>query len=161
MGLSSFLKLEDEEENSKYRDWFLDYIRRDFGPNVFALWNVLHEPSTTETWVQLKDDEGIVGYVQKHFSDRWERIFVTMNGFVSEDLFIKTVGERESLYFSIDPEHLSMVTRVFEPQGSPFYPYAGDIACFLVMAISKNNYNRCLKEKEAVRLSFEDWSWLD
>ena len=156
MGLSSFLKLEDEEESSKYRDWFLDYIRRDFGPNVFALWNVLHEPSTTETWVQLKNDEGIVGYVQKHFSERWERIFVTMNGLVSEDLFLKAIGERESLYFSVDPEHLPMVTRFFKPRGSLFYPNAGDMACFLVMNISKDRYNRCLREKEAIRLSLED-----
>ncbi|MFX0162699.1 MAG: GNAT family N-acetyltransferase [Candidatus Hodarchaeota archaeon] len=156
MGLSSFLKLEDEEEKGKYRDWFLDYIRKDFGPNVFSLWNFLHEPSTTETWVQLKDDEEVVGYVQKHFSERWERIFFTMNGMVSEDLFLKTVGEKESLYFSVDPEHLPMVTRIFEPRGSPFYPYAGDIACFLVMNISKDRFKRCLREKEAVRLSLED-----
>ncbi len=156
LGLSSFLKLEDEEEGGKYRDWFLDFVRRDFGPNVFVLWNFLYEPSTTETWLQLKDDKEVVGYVQKHFSDRWERIFVSMNGLVSEDLFLKVVGEREFLYFSVDPEHLSMVTRVFEPQGSLFYPYAGDMACFLVMSISEDRFNRCLREKEAFRLSLED-----
>jgi len=156
LGLSSFLKLEDEEESSKYRDGFLDFIRRDFGPNVFVLWNFLHEPSTTETWLQLKEDERVVGYIQKHFSERWERVFFTMHGLVSEDLFLKAVGEKESLYFSVDPEHLPMVTRFFEPRGSLFFPDADDMACFLIMNVSKNRFNRGLRGKEAVRLSLQD-----
>jgi len=126
--------LEDIDEKS-----FYNYLDKDRIRHIFTIYDLKNMREKTRVWVALRNSE-ITGYLFE-----FERRFVHTHG--DPESVSKLIGQTEldEPVLVVYPEHLTIVTEVFEPVEPLDSASKGKITTFLVMIVDAASFRPVIK----------------
>ena len=128
---------------------FLDFLNRDPILHIFTIYDLKFMRDKTKVWIAFKNDD-ICGYVLE-----FDRRIVHTHGTVkSVDKLLDRITLDE-VVFVVEPDHLAVVEKVFEPIGPTDASSKGKVTTYLVMKLNPKIFKPIIRHP-VKKLGFED-----
>ena len=138
------LSIEEVDEKA-----FLDFLNRDPILHIFTIYDLKFMRDMTKVWIALENDD-ICGYVFE-----FDRRIVHTHGTVESVAKLLDRIALDEVVFVVEPDHLTVIEKVFEPIGPTDASSKGKVTTYLVMKLDPKIFKPIIKHR-VKKLGFED-----
>ncbi len=118
---------------------FLDFLGRDKILHIFTIYDLKYMRDKTKVWIAFKNEE-IHGYIFE-FDNR----IVHTHGTVESIAKLLDCIDLDEVTFVIEPHHLAVVEKVFEPVEPSDSSSQGKITTYFVMKLNPNTFKPMIR----------------
>jgi GNAT superfamily N-acetyltransferase len=133
------LKAVPLQEKDKNR--FLDFLGKDEVRHIFTIYDLKHMSDKTRIWVATKEGQ-TVGYVFE-----FDKRIVHTHGTVESVNRLLPYIRLDELTFVIEPNHLTLIERFFEPLEPTDAASKGKITKYFVMKVEARRFKPIIRHK--------------
>jgi len=138
------LSIEEVDEKA-----FLDFLNRDQILHIFTIYDLKFMRDKTKVWIAFKNDD-ICGYAFE-----FDRRIVHTHGTVESVAKLLDYIALDEVVFVVEPDHLAVIEKVFEPIGPTDTSSKGKVTTYLVMKLDPKIFKPIIKHR-VKKLGFED-----
>lgn len=124
-----------------YEKRLLEYMNHDRISHFYPIYDILHMPEKTRTWLALSGNT-LVGYLVE-----FDKRILCLRGDADAVPRLLEQNDLATALFNIEPGHLSAVKRIFEPVAPSDKMTIGEISTFTPMLVTCERFKPVVKHK--------------
>lgn len=124
-----------------YEKRLLEYMNHDRVSHFYPIYDILHMPEKTRTWLALSDNY-FAGYLVE-----FDRRILCLRGDADAAPRLLEQNDLTTGLFNIEPSHFSTVKRIFEPVAPADKMTIGKISTFTPMLVTRKRFKPVVEHK--------------